>query len=274
MNATTPNESSLPPLPDPLLSAINAIAAWLAVDDFSADSATLYADVVILAGNSVLSTIDGACRLAQRQNIPLVITGGIGHSTVFLRQAVAQHPRYQAIDTYARTEAAILQDIAVTFWRLPREQLYLETASTNTGQNALFSRALLEALPSIPKRAFLIQDPVLQRRTDATFRQTWLDSPLKPAFINWPTYVPRLRNTLNGVGFSEHNQSGLWPINRFITLLMGEIPRLRDDKQGYGPQGKHFIGHVDIPDSVEQAWQTLMQDPLLSALWLDRVDKN
>jgi hypothetical protein len=36
---------------------------------------------------------------------------------------------------------------------------------------------------------------------------------------------------------------------------MGEIPRLRDDKEGYGPRGKGFIVHVDIPDEVEEAWR-------------------
>jgi len=272
MNAETPLTSNLPALPDDLLTAVNTVAAWLAVDDFSADSAARPADVIILAGNSVLSTIDGACQLAQSQGIPLVIAGGIGHSTRFLQQAVARHPRYRVLNTQARTEAAILQAIATRFWHLPPEQIYLETASTNTGQNALFSRAIVEALPSMPTRAVLIQDPVLQRRTDATFRQTWLDSPRKPTFINWPTFIPQLRNTAHGVGFSAKDQDGPWPIDRFVSLLMGEIPRLRDDEQGYGPRGKRFIGHLDIPDSVEQAWQRLIHAPQLSALWLDRVN--
>lgn len=30
----------------------------------------------------------------------------------------------------------------------------------------------------------------------------------------------------------------------------GEIPRLRDDVNGYGPKGKKFIAHVNIPDKV------------------------
>lgn len=31
---------------------------------------------------------------------------------------------------------------------------------------------------------------------------------------------------------------------------MGEIPRLTDDADGYGPRGKNFIAHVDIPTEV------------------------
>lgn len=45
---------------------------------------------------------------------------------------------------------------------------------------------------------------------------------------------------------------GMWESDRYINLLMGEIPRLRDDENGYGPAGKGFIAHVDIPENVEK----------------------
>lgn len=38
-----------------------------------------------------------------------------------------------------------------------------------------------------------------------------------------------------------------------------EIPRLRDDINGYGSKGKKFIAHVDIPDCVENAFEELMK---------------
>ena len=44
-----------------------------------------------------------------------------------------------------------------------------------------------------------------------------------------------------------------------MTLLMGEIPRLSDDENGYGPKGKDYIAHVDIPEKVEQAFLELKQ---------------
>ncbi|WFO09213.1 hypothetical protein MAY76_13230 [Edwardsiella ictaluri] len=39
-----------------------------------------------------------------------------------------------------------------------------------------------------------------------------------------------------------------------MSLLLGEIPRLRDDERGYGPRGRDFIAHVTIPDTVEAAF--------------------
>lgn len=51
----------------------------------------------------------------------------------------------------------------------------------------------------------------------------------------------------------------MWDMNHYIRLLMGEIPRLRDDVHGYGPCGKNFIAHVDIPESVQSAFDRLQQ---------------
>lgn len=52
---------------------------------------------------------------------------------------------------------------------------------------------------------------------------------------------------------SISEEQGVWSVDRYISLLLGEIPRLRDDPSGYGPKGKGFIDHVDIPIEVEEA---------------------
>ena len=50
---------------------------------------------------------------------------------------------------------------------------------------------------------------------------------------------------------------GMWDMERYISLLMGEIPRLTDNENGYGPKGKNFIAHVDIPTEVRSAFEQL-----------------
>ena len=45
-----------------------------------------------------------------------------------------------------------------------------------------------------------------------------------------------------------------------IDLLMGEIPRLSDSIEGYGPNGKDYIAHVDIPIEVETAFMELKKE--------------
>ena len=55
-----------------------------------------------------------------------------------------------------------------------------------------------------------------------------------------------------------------WIMHRMPPALREEFLRLADNPQGYGPLGKGFIAHVDIPPHIAQAWQTLRDDRLLS----------
>lgn len=93
-----------PCLPEATLNAANVAGRWLAQDDLQPNAPV---DLVILAGNAVIPTIDAACRVASEQGVPLLISGGIGHSTTFLYAAIARHPRYNRIPTTGRAEAAI-----------------------------------------------------------------------------------------------------------------------------------------------------------------------
>jgi hypothetical protein len=47
-------------------------------------------------------------------------------------------------------------------------------------------------------------------------------------------------------------------MERFVSLVMGEIPRLRNDENGYGPNGRGYIVAVDIPPAVEAAYDRLL----------------
>lgn len=67
-----------PPLSAATLAAANQVGAWLAQDDLATLPALPQVDVVVLAGNAVIPTIDAACRLAAAQAVPLLISGGSG----------------------------------------------------------------------------------------------------------------------------------------------------------------------------------------------------
>ncbi len=42
--------------------------------------------------------------------------------------------------------------------------------------------------------------------------------------------------------------------------MLGEIPRLRDDEKGYGPRGRGYIVHVDVPEEVLAAYERLQRN--------------
>lgn len=233
-----------------LVPSVNAVAEFLALDDSRGGGAGRRFDMVVLAGNAILATAARAFAEAAAARVPLLITGGIGHSTPLLHQAVrAAHPDI-AVD--GRPEAEILRDLALRLHGLDADRILVEAASTNCGENAIFTRRLLDERGLRPRALLLIQDPLMQRRTDASFRHAWRGSASEPEFVNWPTFVPRLTVDDGVVGYAPGLPDGLWSGPRFLSLMMGEIPRLRDDASGYGPRGRDFIAHVDIPDDVER----------------------
>ena len=257
----------IPNISPQVVTALNDVAEFLALNDFGPRRtdglpegiATRPIDCIILLGNCVLETAEGAFRLVRNGICPrLLISGGIGHATEVLRRKVAEHPVYRAIPIEGRAEAHILADIAQRFWDIGPSSILVEAESANSGENAQFSHGLLgEASHSI-RTILLVQDPTMQRRADATFRHIWSDRS-NVSFLNWPTFMPRVALAEGELRFALSGITGLWSMGRFLALVMGEIPRLRDDPDGYGPNGKGFIAHVDIPERIEAAYARLQE---------------
>ena len=236
-----------PPLSAATLAAANQVGAWLAQDDLATLPALPQVDVVVLAGNAVIPTIDAACRLAAAQAVPLLISGGVGHSTGYLYEAVRQDPRYRTLPVDGRPEAHVLADIAHDYWHIPHSRLVVEDQSTNCGENARFTRTTLESRGLAHRRGIVIQDPTMQ----------------PPQWLSFPGCSPVLEQTDGQLGFAGGG-AGLWPVTRYLGLLLGELPRLQDTPEGYGPRGKDFISHVTFPPEIRDAWRQLREDAQLA----------
>ena len=74
--------------------------------------------------------------------------------------------------------------------------------------------------------------------------------------INYAVYNADVVVRDNELEF-EQNIWGMWNMERYITLLMGEIARLSDNADGYGPNGKNYIAHVEVPIEVSNAFMEL-----------------
>jgi uncharacterized SAM-binding protein YcdF (DUF218 family) len=257
--------TTFPALQATTIGAINTLGQWLARNDFADRPRADEAELIVLAGNAVIPTVDAACELAATGELPLLITGGIGHSTTFLYGAIAEHPRYNTLPTTGRAEAAILKDIATQFWKIPADKVITEERSTNCGENASFTRRTMAERGLTPASVIVVQDPTMQRRTLATFERVWQGEAHRPQWLSWPGITPVIESDERTTRFTP-DEKGMWPVARYLSLILGEIPRIRDDLQGYGPQGRDFIVHVDIPPQVTEAWQMLQNDTALSHL--------
>lgn len=250
---------------------INTLAEYLSDPEIQVLSSTPSVNCIVICASQVLYGAEVVFEsLEKRPDLAecLVLCGGIGHSTELLYSAVAQHPRYSELarEIQGLPEARVLERILVRFFdRLAITsqgcQILIEDQSTNCGQNASFTRRVLErASFSDLKTCIINQDPTMMLRTKASFMKVYNDGPSAVSFISCPIFVPEVQ--LSQTNFFEWKPTGvsceLWSLERFIELILGEIPRLQDDENGYGPRGRDFIAHVDLPSEVEMAWSRLV----------------
>ena len=204
-------------------------------------------DCMVLFGGSILA---GGDVLADAMKAGVakkyLIVGGAGHTTQTLRDNM--HTAFPDIETEERTEAEIFN--AYLQHRYDFCADYLETESTNCGNNITNMLKLLDENGIHAETIILAQDATMQRRMAAGLRLHRSDMRI----INYATYQARVNGDLS---FTE-DVWGMWNLDRFVELLLGEIPRLRDD--GYGPGGKGYIAHEDIPDEVEEAFELLSRE--------------
>ncbi|MCF0260384.1 MAG: hypothetical protein HUJ54_11050, partial [Erysipelotrichaceae bacterium] len=93
----------------------------------------------------------------------------------------------------------------------------------------------------------------MQRRMKAVFEK---EAP-NLEIVSIPAMLPFFCHDEKEVCFQTETP-GQWSIEKYCQLLCGEIPRLRNDAEGYGPNGAGFIAAVEIPDEIEEAWQIVM----------------
>lgn len=207
------------------------------------------ADVMVLFGGSILA---GGDLFAQGMQVNLarcyVIVGGEGHTTDTLRRKLYNH--YPAIPVRRMSEAELFSEYIYRKYNL--EPDYLECASTNCGNNITHLLTLLKQATIPHESMILMQDATMQRRMAAGM----LRHHPRCRCISYASYQAEVTTDEFGLIFAQPIP-GMWDMERYISLLLGEIPRLKDDPEGYGPQGRNFIAHVEIPPEVMDAWENL-----------------
>lgn len=236
---------------------INSIGKFLALRDEIPESV----DLVILLGSSLISHLEMIATMYHSGRFKqLMIVGGTGHSTKFLYENIENYIPFHKYLNKNKSEADIYSEILKSFYQMPHESILIENQSTNCGNNASYSYKLALENNLEIKSVLLIQDPTMQRRSYASFLKEWKSVQVK--FYNYAPFVPELRLDSSGHTYFKEPLDPPWTIERYIELIMGEIPRLRDDENGYGPKGAGFIAHMDIPTVVLEAYQYLVESIL------------
>lgn len=211
------------------------------------------ADVMVLFGGSILCGGDVLAQAMQNKVArKYVIVGGEGHTTETMRQKM--HKEFPSIETAGLPEAEVFSKYLKHRYGLEAD--FLECKSTNCGNNITYLLELLKENEISFGSMILSQDATMQHRMEATLRK-YVESDIR--IINYATYSAEVVAENDELSYAEKIW-GMWDIERYISLLLGEIPRLTDDEEGYGPRGKDFIAHVDIPTEVRNAFEELKNE--------------
>ena len=242
---------------------INTISEFLAQRDITdLNSTELHkkygihqADLLILFGASILHGCDLAAKAFQNGIAKrMMIVGGEGHTTDTLRNIIhAKHPEYE---TKGKAESTIIAYYLQQKYGIVN--CILEDCSTNCGNNVSNALEVVEKNGLNPKHILILQDSSMQRRMDAGFQKMWAHKNVE--IINFASYRVKVVAEKNQLVFEDNAIEGLWSMDHFVNLQMGEIPRLTDTKDGYGPLGKNYIAHVDLPSPVLSAFEYLQNN--------------
>jgi len=156
----------------------------------------------------------------------LIFSGGLGAITKGLWQ---------------KPEAEQFAEIAIGLG-VPAEKILIENRSTNTGENILFTRRLLEQRQIRPQKLIVVQKPYMERRSFATFRKVW---PEKEVIVTSPQ-----------VSFAEYLASYVnteLSSDDVISIMVGDLQRIKVyPEKGFQIQQK-------IPADIWSAYEELVR---------------
>jgi uncharacterized SAM-binding protein YcdF (DUF218 family) len=180
------------------------------------------ADCIFVLGSHDTRVAERAAEIYLQGWAPLLIfSGGLGRLTKEL---------------WRETEAELFAKIAVQKG-VPESHILVENRSTNTGENVLFTRQLLEQRGLNPQSFILVQKPYMERRTYATFQKQW---PGKTVCVTSPQIA------------LEDYPTPEAPLEAVIHIMVGDLQRIRI----YAEKG--FQIHQDIPEEVWTAYERLV----------------
>lgn len=206
-------------------------------------------DVAVLFGGSILAGGDVFAEV-MKNNLAkkYIIVGGAGHTTETLREKMFSV--LQKNFPPQSTEAELFNQYLIEKYNFRAD--FLECESTNCGNNITLLLELLKRENLPYENILMIQDSTIQRRMHATWRR-YVGEQL---IINYAAYRVKVISVNDELQF-EKVPLGMWNVERYIKLLMGDVARLQDNAEGYGPKGKNFIANVDVPEKVLAAFNYL-----------------
>ncbi len=179
-------------------------------------------DCILVLGNIDTRTAERGADIYLQGYAPIIIfSGGLGKLTK---------------DMWAETEAELFANIALDRG-VPREAIFIENKSTNTGENIQFTQQLLQEKNLNLDSFIVVQKPYMERRSYATFKKQWPD---KKLLVTSPL-----------LSFEEYPTSDI-SVEKLINMMVGDLQRIK-----FYPE-KGFQIYQEIPGDVWKAYEKLV----------------
>lgn len=177
-------------------------------------------DAIFILGSNDIRVASRAAEVYKEGYAPYIIcSGGNGKDSIFIKP-----------------EAEVFAEALVRVG-IPEQKIILEQNATNTGENILFTKKLLEEKGFNFNSFILVQKPYMERRTYATFCKQW---PEAECVVTSPK--------ISYEDYTDNNDSK----NKFIDVMVGDLQRIKEyPKLGYQIE-------QEIPEDVLKAWEELV----------------
>jgi len=179
-------------------------------------------DCILVLGSMDTRTADRGADIYLQGYAPIIIfSGGLGKLTK---------------DLWQGTEADLFATIALDKG-VPREAIFIENKSTNTGENILFTQQLLQEKNLHLDSFIVVQKPYMERRSYATFKKHWPD---KKLLVTSPPLT-----------FEKYPNNDI-SVEKLINMMVGDLQRIK-----LYPE-KGFQVYQEIPGEVWEAYELLV----------------
>ena len=177
-------------------------------------------DAIFAFGSNETRVAERAVELYYQNYAPYIIFSGAGGKESYL----------------LKEEAEVFTDIAIANG-VPKERIIKESQSTNTGENIIFTRKLLQEKGLNFNSFILVHKPYVERRVYTTFRKQW---PEADCIVTSPNV------TFEMYALERRHE------NRWVDVLVGNLYRIKE----YPAKG--FQIAQDIPPKVLMAYEELI----------------
>ncbi len=182
--------------------------------------------ILVLGSNDIRVAERGAQLLLDGWADVLIFSGGLGRLTK---------------GVWERPEANIFTEVALKMG-VSEDKIIIENQSTNSGENILFTKKILDERGLNFNKFILVQKPHMERRAYATFQK---QLPGKEVIVTSPQ--------MDFEKYCHSEVSDDINTDEVINLMVGNLERVK-----YYPE-KGFQIYQEIPNIVWQAYEQLVR---------------